>query len=93
MKVKKLSQFILVFLVLLAVGTTFADEKTSKVDKILASWNKPDTPGCALYHTSKQGLSSGTSQRIRVYRSEYSSEAHSPIRTTKIRKTAVAPCQ
>ena len=48
MKIKKLSQFILVFLVLWSVGTTFADEKTSKVDKIFASWNKPDTPGCAL---------------------------------------------
>jgi CubicO group peptidase (beta-lactamase class C family) len=48
MNAKKLSQFILVLLILLAVGTTFADEKTSKVDKIFASWNKPDTPGCAL---------------------------------------------
>lgn len=48
MKQKKLSQFILVLLILLVIGSTFADEKTSKVDKIFASLNKSGTPGCAL---------------------------------------------
>jgi CubicO group peptidase (beta-lactamase class C family) len=48
MKIKKLSQFILVFLVLLSVGITFADEKTSKIDKIFSFWDKSESPGCAL---------------------------------------------
>ena len=48
MRLKKHSQFILAILVLLIVGTTFADEKAGKVDKIFSRWNNPDTPGCAL---------------------------------------------
>jgi CubicO group peptidase (beta-lactamase class C family) len=48
MNIKKLTQFILVFLVLLTVGTTFANDKTDKVDKIFAFWDKPVSPGCAL---------------------------------------------
>jgi CubicO group peptidase (beta-lactamase class C family) len=48
MKVKKLSQFILVLLVLFTVNTTFADDKTDKVDKIFAFWDKPESPGCAV---------------------------------------------
>jgi CubicO group peptidase (beta-lactamase class C family) len=48
MKAKKLSKFILIFLCLLAVGTTFADDRTDKVDKIFASWDNSESPGCAL---------------------------------------------
>lgn len=48
MKTKKPIKFLLIFLILSTVCTSFADEKTDKVDKIFALWDKPDSPGCAL---------------------------------------------
>jgi len=39
--------FAAVFL-LIFVSSAVADEKTDKVDKLFAQWNKPDSPGCAL---------------------------------------------
>lgn len=48
MKAKKLSKFILIFLCLLAIGTTFADDRTDNVDKIFASWDNSESPGCAI---------------------------------------------
>ncbi len=49
MKLKKSSRLTLVFFsILIVFCSVFADDKTDKVDKIFAIWDKPDSPGCAL---------------------------------------------
>jgi len=35
-------------LILIIVCLAFSNEKTEKVDKLFAQWDKPDSPGCAL---------------------------------------------
>lgn len=35
-------------LILMMVSLAVSDEKTEKVDKLFAQWDKPNTPGCAL---------------------------------------------
>ncbi len=49
MNPKKYWRIILVFFfALIFVCTAYTDSKTDKVDTIFASWDRPDTPGCAL---------------------------------------------
>jgi CubicO group peptidase (beta-lactamase class C family) len=48
MMTKILSRILVVLLMLSAIGTIFAEDKTERVDKIFAFWDKPESPGCAL---------------------------------------------
>jgi CubicO group peptidase (beta-lactamase class C family) len=49
MRQKTRTRFTLVFFcALIVVCSVFADDKTDRVDKIFANWDKLDSPGCAL---------------------------------------------
>lgn len=47
-KLLKLSTSFTIFLLILFISLSIASEKTDKVDKLFAQWDKTDTPGCAL---------------------------------------------
>ncbi|UCC40289.1 MAG: serine hydrolase [Candidatus Aminicenantes bacterium] len=44
----KLSTFLMVLFLLIFFSFTLGDEKTDKVNKLFAKWDKADSPGCAL---------------------------------------------
>ncbi|MCK4495963.1 MAG: serine hydrolase [Candidatus Aminicenantes bacterium] len=47
-KTFKLSTIFTIILLLILVSSAFANERTDKVDKLFARWDKPGSPGCAL---------------------------------------------